>query len=124
MAEHRACFTPGSHIWFGSLDFFWTGVDHDLVRLPPFAPIHHASLPGLDERIGGLDPIGMEGESTSSSPVEPLGTLPNVNSISVSMGGLCLHANEARASGGIQPHGSDHPRPEYQLDTILGSRPS
>jgi hypothetical protein len=81
------------------------GVDHDLVQLPPSVPIHHASLLGFDECVGDLDPISVEGESASPSSVESLGTPANVNSISESMGGLCLHANEARASGGVQPHG-------------------
>jgi hypothetical protein len=112
MANPRIHFTLGSHVRFGNLDFFCTGVDHDLVRLPPSAPIPHASLLGSDKRVGGLDSIGVEGESTPSSPNEPLGMLPNVNSISELMGGLCLHANEARASKGIQPLGSDHPTPD------------
>jgi hypothetical protein len=118
MANPHIHFTLGFHIWFGSLDFFCTGVDHDLVRLSPSVPIHYAFLLGLNERVEGLNPIGVEGESTPSS----LDTLPNVNSISESIGGLCLHANEAQASGGIRPHGSDHPRLECQLDTILGPR--
>jgi hypothetical protein len=101
MVDHCVGFTPGSHIRFGSLDFFCMGVDHDLVQLPPSVPIHHVSLPGSDECIEDLDPIGVEGESTSPSPVESLDTPANVNSISESMGGLCLHANEARASGGV-----------------------
>jgi hypothetical protein len=87
-------------------------------------PIDHASLPGFDERVGDLDPIGMEGEGASPYPVESLGTPANVDVISVSMVGLCLHANEAWASGGLQPHGFDHMRLECQLDTILGPRPS
>jgi hypothetical protein len=98
MANPCICFTLGFHIFFGSLDFFCTGVDHDLVRLPPSVSIHHGFLPGPDERARGLDLIDVEGESAPS--VEPPGTLLNVNSISESMGGLCLHANEARASGG------------------------
>jgi hypothetical protein len=40
------------------------------------------------------------------------------------MVGLCLHANEARVSRGVQPHGFDHQRLEHQLDAILGPRPS
>jgi hypothetical protein len=34
MADHRVRFTLGSHIRFGSLDFLYMGVDHDLVLLP------------------------------------------------------------------------------------------
>jgi hypothetical protein len=35
MATPRIRFTLGSHIWFSSLDFLCTGVDYDLVLLPP-----------------------------------------------------------------------------------------
>jgi hypothetical protein len=116
MANPRIRFTPGFHIRFWSLDFFCTRVDHDLVQLPPSTSIHHAFLLGLDERVEGLDLIDMEGESALS--IEPSGTLLNVNSISESMGGLCLHANEARAFRGLQLHRSDHPGPKRQHDTI------
>jgi hypothetical protein len=124
MADHHVRFTLGSHIPFGSLDFLCTGVDHDLVLLPPSVPVDHASFPGFDEHVGDLDPIGVEGESVLPSPAESLGSPANVNSISESMVGLCLHANEARASGGVRPHGFDHLRLERQLDAILGPRPS
>jgi hypothetical protein len=88
---------------------------------PPSTSIHHAFLPGPDERIRGLDLVDMEGEGAPSSlVVPPPGTPLNVNSISESMGGLCLHANEAWASGGLQLHGSDLLSLERQLDTILG----
>jgi hypothetical protein len=40
------------------------------------------------------------------------------------MVGLCLHANEAQASRGAQPHGFDYSRLERQLDAILGPHPS
>jgi hypothetical protein len=103
MAEHRVGFTPGSHIWFGSLDFFCMRVDHDLVQLSSSVLIDHASLPGSDERVEDLDLIGMEGEGTPPSPVESLGTPANIDAISRSMVGLCLHANEARASGAFNP---------------------
>jgi hypothetical protein len=36
MANPRIRFTLGSHVWFGNLDFLCTGVDYDLVLLPPF----------------------------------------------------------------------------------------
>jgi hypothetical protein len=39
MADHRIRFTLGSHILFGSLDFLSTGVDYDLVLLPPSVDI-------------------------------------------------------------------------------------
>jgi hypothetical protein len=59
----------------------------------------HAFPLGPDERVGGLDLIDMEGECAPF--VEPPDTLLNVNSISESLGGLGLHANEAQASGGL-----------------------
>jgi hypothetical protein len=39
MATPRICFTLGSHIRFGSLDFLCTGVDYNLVLLSPFVDI-------------------------------------------------------------------------------------
>jgi hypothetical protein len=123
MADHRVRFTLGSHIRFGSLDFLCTGVDHDLVLLLPSMPVD-PHLPSSNERVGDLDPTSVEGECTPPSPHESLGSPANVNSISKSMVGLYLHANEARASEGVQPHGFDHPRLERQLDAILGPRPS
>jgi hypothetical protein len=39
MAIPHICFALGSHIRFGSLDFLCTGVDYDLVLLPPFVDI-------------------------------------------------------------------------------------
>jgi hypothetical protein len=120
MAIHRVRFTLGSHIWFGNLDFLYTGVDHDLVLLPPYMPINLVSPPGSDERVRDLDPTGMEGECALPSPDESLGSPTNISSISESMAGLCLHANEAQTSGGTQPQGFDYPRPERQLDALLG----
>jgi hypothetical protein len=38
MANPRICFTLGSHVWFGNLDFLCTGVNYDLV-LPPSVDI-------------------------------------------------------------------------------------
>jgi hypothetical protein len=35
MANPRIRFTLGSHVRFGNLDFLYTGVDYDLVLLPP-----------------------------------------------------------------------------------------
>jgi hypothetical protein len=100
MVDHHVCFTLGPHIRFRSLDFLCMGVDHDLVLLPPSMSVNHASLPGFNERVGDLDPTGVEGECTPPSPTESFGSPANVDSISESMVGLCLHANEARASGG------------------------
>jgi hypothetical protein len=39
MAIPHIRFALGSHIRFGSLDFLCTGVDYDLVLLPPFVDI-------------------------------------------------------------------------------------
>jgi hypothetical protein len=49
MANPRIRFTLGSHVWFGNLDFICTGVDYDLVLLPPFIDIGAISkaLPSL-----------------------------------------------------------------------------
>jgi hypothetical protein len=63
MAERRVGFTPGSHIQFGSLDFFLHGGGSRPGLAPPFVPIHHASLLSFDERVGDLDPIGVEGRA-------------------------------------------------------------
>jgi hypothetical protein len=35
MDNPRIRFALGSHVWFGNLDFICTGVDYDLVPLPP-----------------------------------------------------------------------------------------
>jgi hypothetical protein len=99
MADHCILFTLGSHIRFRSLDFHYMGVDHNLVPLPPSVPVDYASFLSFDERVRDLDPTGMEEECVPPSPAESLGSPANVNSISESMVGLCLHANEARASG-------------------------
>jgi hypothetical protein len=107
MADHRLGFTLGSHIRFGSLDFLYMGVDHDLVPLPPSMSVDLMSLSGSDERVRDLDPTDTKGECTSPSPIESLGSPANIGSIFESMIGLCLHANEAQAFGGVQPHGFD-----------------
>jgi hypothetical protein len=78
-------------------------VDHDLVLLPASVSIDHASFLGSDEHVGDLDPTGVEGKCVSPSSVESLGSPTNVDSISESMAGLCLHANEAQAPRGAQP---------------------
>jgi hypothetical protein len=39
MANPCIRFTLGSHVWFGNLDFLCTGVDYDLVLLPPSVDI-------------------------------------------------------------------------------------
>jgi hypothetical protein len=124
LANHRVRFTLGSHIQFGSLDFLCTGVDHDLVLLPPFVPVNPASPSGCDERVRELDPTGTEGEYALPSPAGSPNSPADIDSITKSMAGLCLHASEAQASRGTQPHGFDYPRLECQFDAILGPRPS
>jgi hypothetical protein len=99
-------------------------VDHDLVLLPPSVPVDPASAPGSDERVGELDPTGTEGEYALPSPAESPDSPVDVDSITESMVGLCLHANEAQASEGTQPHGFDYPRLERQLNAILEPHPS
>jgi hypothetical protein len=39
MANPRIRFTLVSHVWFSNLDFICTGVDYDLVLLPPSVDI-------------------------------------------------------------------------------------
>jgi hypothetical protein len=124
MADHRVCFTLGSHMQFGSLDFVCMGVDHDLVLLPPSVPVDRVSFPGSDERVGDLDPTDVEGECVPPSPTESLSSPANIDSISKSMADLCLHTNEAHAPRGAQLCGFDHPRLGRQLDATLGPRPS
>jgi hypothetical protein len=90
------------------------GVDHDLVPLPPSVLVDLASLLGSDKRVKDLGPTDVEEECASPSLVESLGSPTNVDSISESMDGLCLHANEARALGAFSP----------MVSTILGPRSS
>jgi hypothetical protein len=82
--------------------------------------IHHAFLLGPNERIRGLNLIDMEKEGAPSYPTMLPDPLLNIDSISESMGSLCLHTNEAQAFVGLQLHRSDHPRHGHELDTILG----
>jgi hypothetical protein len=124
MADHRVRFTLGSHIRFGSLNFLCTGVDHDLVLLPPSVSVDLASPSVFGKCVGDLDSTSVEGECVLLSPAESPDSPTNVDSIAESMAGLCLQANEAQASGGTQPHDFDYPRLERQLDAILGPRPS
>jgi hypothetical protein len=95
MADHRVRFTLGSYIQFGSLDLLYMRVDHDLVLLPPSVLVDRASFSSSDERVKDLDPIGMEGECVPPSLAESPNSPANVDSITESMAGLCLHANEA-----------------------------
>jgi hypothetical protein len=95
-------------------------VDHNLVLLPPSVPVDPVSPPGSKEHVEKLDPVGTEGECALPSPAESFDSPADVNSITESIVGLCLHANEAHASESTQPHGFDYPRLERQLDAILG----
>jgi hypothetical protein len=95
MADHRVRFTLGSHIRFGSMDFLCTGVDHDLVLLPPSMSVDPASPLGSDERVGDLDPFGTEGECVPPTPTESFDSPADVDSITKLIAGLGLHAIEA-----------------------------
>jgi hypothetical protein len=72
MADHRVCFTLGSHIRFGSLYFLCMRVDRDLVLLPLHVdrPCIHANL-ALSPLIVRLAyrachyPIAVRGSGTS-----------------------------------------------------------
>jgi hypothetical protein len=97
MGSHRTRFTLGSHIQFGSLDFLYTGVDHDLVLLPPSVPVDHVA--GTEEMI--LLPLSGPAESPS-----------NVDSITESMGSLHLHATKAPTPEGSRPLDTNYPRLE------------
>jgi hypothetical protein len=100
MADNHVRFTLGSHILFGSLDFLYMGVDHNLVLLSPSMLVDRASFSGSDEHVRDLDPTGVEGECLLPSPAESHGSPTNVDSIFESMVGLCVHANEAQAFRG------------------------
>jgi hypothetical protein len=95
MASHRIRFTLGSHIQFGSLDFLYTGIDHDLILLPPSMPID--PIASTEEELIPLPP------SESADPPS------NVDSVTESMGGLHLHTTEAQASEGFRPLGIVYP---------------
>ena len=75
MASHRIHFTLGSHIRFGSLDFLCTGVEYDLVLLPPSVPV---------DRAAGTE------ELTMLHPFGPAGPPSDVDSVTKSMGSLQL----------------------------------
>jgi hypothetical protein len=84
-ASHCIHFTLGSHIWFGSIDFLCTGVDHDLVLLPPFVPVDYVV------------------DTKELIPLPPFGSVDppfDVDSVTETMGSLHLHATEAQASKG------------------------
>jgi hypothetical protein len=54
MANPCIRFTLGSHVRFGNLDFICTGVDYDLVLLPPFIDID-AIFEALSNLCLGMD---------------------------------------------------------------------
>jgi hypothetical protein len=112
MADHCIRFTLGSHIQFGSLDFLYMGVDHNLVLLPPSMPVDPVSPPGFDERVKDQDPTGVKGECVSPTPTGSFDSPPDVDSIIKSMASLCLHGNEAQAFEGTQPHDFNYSRLE------------
>jgi hypothetical protein len=84
--------------------------------------VDSASPSGFNEHVGDLDPTDVEGECILPSPAESPDSPANINSITESMAGLCLHTNEAQTSEGTQPHDFNYPRLEHQLDAILGPR--
>jgi hypothetical protein len=100
MANHHAQFTLGSHIRFGSLDFLCMGVDHDLVLVPRSVPIDPMTPSGFDKRVRDRDPTSTEGECVRPSPTESPDSPADVDSITESMAGLCLHAREAQTFRG------------------------
>jgi hypothetical protein len=51
-------FTLGSHIQFSNLDFLCTGVDYDLVLLPPSIDIN-----AISEALSSLRPYTNEGQA-------------------------------------------------------------
>jgi hypothetical protein len=78
MANDHSHFTLGSHIRLGSLDFLSTEVDHNLVLLPPSAPVDHAT--------------GIEEGRTMLHPTRSIDLPSNINSIIELMNRLRLWA--------------------------------
>jgi hypothetical protein len=58
MANPRIRFTLGSHVWFGNLDFICTGVDYDLVLLPP-----DVNVDAISKALSGLCLVTDEGQA-------------------------------------------------------------
>jgi hypothetical protein len=56
MANPRIRFTLGSHVWFRNLDFICTGVDYDLVLLPP-----DVDVDAISKALSGLCLVTDEG---------------------------------------------------------------
>jgi hypothetical protein len=51
-------FTLGSHVWFGNLDFICTGVDYDLVLLPP-----DVNIDAISKALSSLHLVTDEGQT-------------------------------------------------------------
>jgi hypothetical protein len=74
MANPRIRFALGSHVRFGNLDFICTGVDYNLVLLPPNVDIDAISKALLNLRMGTDEgqalendhPGGSQGQTTSA----------------------------------------------------------
>jgi hypothetical protein len=58
MANPRICFNLGSHVRFDCLDFLCTGVDYDLVLLPPSVDID-----AISEALSNLRLCADEGQT-------------------------------------------------------------
>jgi hypothetical protein len=90
--------------------------------LPCWLTLHALQVP-----MSASETWTLSARRRSASYHPPTGSFDSsadVDSITESMGGLCLHVNEARASKGTQPHDFTYPRLKRQLDTILGPRSS
>jgi hypothetical protein len=67
MANPRFRFTLGSHAQFGNLDFLCTGVDYDLVLLPPSVDIDAISGALSNLRLCADEGQALENDSPGSS---------------------------------------------------------
>jgi hypothetical protein len=76
-------------------------------------PVDPTAPPGSDKRVGDLDPANTEGGVHLATPTRSFDSPANVNSVIESMAGLRLHADEAQASEGTQPHDFNYPRLEH-----------
>jgi hypothetical protein len=67
MANPRICFALGSHVQFSNLDFLCTGVDYDLVLLPPSINIDAISEALSNLRLGTDEGQALENDCPGSS---------------------------------------------------------
>jgi hypothetical protein len=67
MANPHICFTLGSHVQFGNLDFLCTGVDYDLVLLPPSIDIDAISEALSNLRLGTDEGQALENNCPGNS---------------------------------------------------------